>query len=148
MPSIIPGYLYSLFATIIVGALIIAMCGLSVSNIKAQTESQQLSNVADYVAAKSMELIAKAPQNNVSLKFALDVPQVIGNQRYWIQILNDSSSARVEVGFGLVAFSSDYRAVIPSEAAGYGLYVSGSGPAFLQYQSNSTGSYLAIYGGN
>jgi hypothetical protein len=148
MPSIIPGYLYALFASVIVGTLIISSCALATINVKAEAEKQQLSNISDYVATKGMELVASAPSNNCTLKATLDVPPLIGNQRYWIRILNDSSRAMVEVGFGTIAVSSEQRAYIPSDADASGIYISGSGAAFLQYHSNNTGSYLTLYGGN
>jgi hypothetical protein len=119
-----------------------------VASVKAQAENQQLSNIADYVAAKSMQLVADAPAENFSLKIALDIPQLIGNQRYWVQVLNDSSNAWVQTGFGASATASVHRTVIPSEVVASGVYVSGSGVAFLQYQCNSSGYYLTLIGGS
>ena len=34
MPSIIPGYVYSIFAALIVGAIIVCSCSVSMLNIK------------------------------------------------------------------------------------------------------------------
>lgn len=140
--------MYTIFATIIVGTLVIGMCALAAAEIKAEAEKQQLSNIADYVATKGMELIASAPSANFSLKAALDVPSLIGNQRYWIQIANDTSKTVVNVGFGTSAVFSGQDVVIPAQVYASGVYVSGSGAAFLQYQSNSTGVYLTLLGGN
>ncbi len=148
MPSIIPSYIYTLFAAIIVGTLVITMCGLAVANIKAEAEKQQLSNIASYVATKSLKLLSCAPSENLTASLQLDIPQLIGNQRYWIQIQNDTSSAWVEAGFGIMPTSSDQKALIPSEVAASGSYVSGSGAVFLEYYSNSTGLYLTLDGGN
>jgi hypothetical protein len=148
MPSIIPSYLYTIFASIIVGTLVIAMCALTTVNIKAEAEKQQLSNISDYVATKGMELIAGAPPTNFTLKTAVDVPPLIGNQRYWIQLSNDSAKVTVTAGFGTVAVRAGQEAVIPSGVYASGVYVSGSGAAFLQYQSNSSGLYLTLLGGH
>ena len=148
MPSIIPSYIYTLFASIIVGTLVIAMCGLTVAEVKAEAEKQQLSNIADYIAAKSINLASAIPTDSLTTKVSLDVPPLIGNQRYWIQIQNDSSGVWVEAGFGATPKSSLQKAYIPSEATAAGFYISGSGPAFLEYQSNSTGVYLKLNGGN
>jgi hypothetical protein len=148
MPSIIPSYIYTLFASIIVGTLVIAMCGLTVADVKAEAEKQQLSNIADYVATKGIKLASATPTGSLTTKVSLDVPPLIGNQRYWIQIQNDSSGVWAEAGFGESATSSIQKAYIPSEAAASGSYISGSGPAFLEYQSNSTGVYLTLNGGN
>lgn len=149
MPSIIPGYVYALFASIIVGTLIISTCGLTVANVKREAEEQQLSNIAEYVAVKSIELTAHAPADSLTSTTHLDVPPLIGNQRYWIQIANDSSKAWVEAGFGAAVLSSEQKILIPADIAASGTYVSGSGAtAFLQYNWGTTGATLTLYGGN
>jgi hypothetical protein len=148
MPSIIPSYLYTFFASIIVGTLIITTCAIGVINVKTEAEKQQLSNIADYVATKCMKLVDSAPSDNFTLRSVLDVPPLIGNQRYWVQILNDSSRVMVKAGFGATPGSSEQWAYIPFALFASGIYVSGSGAVFLQYQSNITGSYLTFYGGN
>jgi hypothetical protein len=91
MPSIIPSYIYTLFASIIVGTIVISACGLSTANMKAEAEKQQLSNIAEYVATESLELAAHATAENLTSTIHLNVPQLIGNQRYWIKIANDSA---------------------------------------------------------
>ncbi len=149
MPSIIPGYIYTLFASVIIGTLIISACGLTVTNVKREAEEQQLSNIAEYVAVKSMELTSHAPANNLTSTVHLDIPPLIGNQRYWIQIANDSSKAWVEAGFGATALSSEQRVYVPADIMASGIYASGSGAkAFLQYNWNATGASLTLYGGN
>lgn len=148
MSSIIPSYIYSLFATIIVGTLIVTTCAVATVNMKEEAEKQQLSNIADYVATNSMELLASPPADNLTLKMTLDVPPLIGNQQYWIQIQNDSSHTWVETGFGTTILSSDQQANIPSLVEATGFYVSDLGTCFLEYQSNKTGCYLILYGGN
>ena len=147
MPSIIPGYVYTLFASIIVGTLIISMCGLSIANVKHEAEEQQLSNIASYVAAKGIELVSQAGADNLTLSVALDVPSAVGNQRYWIKLQNDSSNAWVETGYGNTALSSEQRASIPAEIAASGVYISGSGIAFIEYTLNSSGAFLSLNGG-
>jgi len=148
MPSIIPSYIYTLFASIIVGTLVIAACGLSTSNLKHEAEKQQLSNIAEYVATESLELVSHAVAENLTSTIHLNVPQLIGNQRYWIKVANDSAKTWVEVGFGTTAISSDQRAYIPSEVAASGTYTSGSGAAILECHSNSSGVQLTLSGGN
>jgi hypothetical protein len=148
VPSIIPSYIYTLFASIIVGTIVISACGLSTANMKSEAEKQQLSNIADYVATESLELIAHAKAENLTSTLHLDVPQLIGNQRYWIRIANDSARTWVEAGFGTTAFSSEQRAYIPSQIAASGTYVSGSGAAILECHSDSAGTYLTLSGGS
>ena len=114
MPSIVPSYVYTLFASIIVGTIVIAACGLSTANMKSEAEKQQLSNIAEYVATESLELISHATAENLTSTLHLNVPPLIGNQRYWIKITNDSTKTWVEAGFGTTAISSEQRAYIPS----------------------------------
>jgi hypothetical protein len=147
MTSIIPGYVYSLFASIIVGTLVIAMCGLSVAAVKHDAEEQQLSSIANYVAAKATELASQAPESTIVLSEFMELPSSVGNQRYWIRIQNDSSSAWAESGYGTIALSSEQIAFIPLEIAASGVYLSGSGVAKLEYSVDSSGARLLLSGG-
>ena len=148
MPSIIPSYIYTLFASIIVGTIVISACGLSTVNVKHEAEKQQLSNIAEYVATESLELVSRAAAENLTSTIHLNVPQLIGNQRYWIKVANDSSKTWVEVGFGTTAISSEQLAYIPSEIVASGNYTSGSGAAVLECVSDSSGVHLTLSGGN
>ena len=148
MPSIIPSYIYTLFASIIVGTIVISACGLSTANMKAEVEKQQLSNIAGYVATESLELVAHATAENLTSTIHLNVPQLIGNQRYWIKIANDSAKTWVEAGFGTTATASDQLAYIPLEVVASGAYTSGSGTAILQCLPDSSGVQLTLSGGN
>jgi hypothetical protein len=148
VPSIIPSYIYTLFASIIVGTIVISACGLSTVNIKNEAEKQQLSNIAEYVATESLELVSQASSENLTSTLHIDVPQLIGNQRYWIKMENNSAKAWVEVGFGTTVLSSEQLAYIPSEVTVSGTYISGSGAAILECFSNSSGVKLNLSGGN
>jgi hypothetical protein len=148
MPSIIPGYVYALFASLIVGTLVIGACGVAMANIKANAETQQLSNISSYVATKSLEALSSGSTGNFTLTCSVDVPPLIGNQRYWLRLDNSSSYAWVEAGFGSYATESAPLTYIPCNALLSGDYVSGSGPAFIQFVSNSSGFYLTLFGGN
>jgi hypothetical protein len=148
LPSIIPSYVYTLFASIIVGAILICACGLSTVNIRHEAEKQQLSSVADYVVTKSLELISYASTDNLTSTLHLDVPLLIGNQAYWLQIANDSDSAWVEIGFGTSVQSSGHRAYIPSEVSAEGTYVSGVKSACLECYMNDSNVCLMLSGGS
>jgi len=148
VPSIIPSYIYTLFASIIVGTLVISACGLSTANVKAEAEKQQLSNIAEYVATESLQLISRATAENLTSTLHLDVSQLIGNQRYWVRIANDSAKTWVEAGFGTTAFSSEQRAFIPSDASASGTYISGSSAAILECHSDGSVVYLTLSGGS
>jgi hypothetical protein len=148
MPSLIPSYVYTLFASIIVGTIVISACGLSTVNVKQEAEKQQLSNISEYVATESLELISHATAENLTSTLRLDVPSLIGNQRYWIKIANDTAKTWVEVGFGTAVISSEQRAYMPSAVSASGTYISGSGVAILECYSNSSGVYLTLSGGS
>lgn len=149
MPSIIPGYVYTLFASVIVGTLIVAACAFSVANVKREAEEQQLYRIARYVAAKSVEFTVPYDTENLTVTLHLDVPALIGNQRYYLHVANDSTRAWVEAGFGAVVLSCQTRVEIPVEVAASGTYISGSGAsAFLQYSCGAAGASLMLYGGS
>ncbi len=138
MVTIIPSYIYSIFAALIVGTIIVASCSLSMVNVKNEAERQQLANVDEYVAAQSLTLITHVTEDGQSTTQFLDLPSQIGNQEYSICIANDSSSAWVESGFG-AAVQSQPQIYIPAEISASGTFISGWGRAFLQcYYQNQT----------
>ena len=148
MPSIIPSYIYTIFATVIVSTLVIGMCGLATSNIKQEAEKKQLSNIASYVAAKSLELGSNAFTNNLTSTVVLDVPGIIGDKMYWIRIANSSSETWVETGFGTSAVRSGYKTEIPLDISASGTVVSSSGLLLLSSYRDSAGVHLRLEGGS
>jgi hypothetical protein len=148
MPSIIPSYVYTLFASLIVGTIVISACALSTVNVKTEAEKQQLSSITEYIATESMELITHATAENLTSTLHLDMPPLIGNQRYWIKIANDSARTWVEAGFGTTVHSSNQRTYIPMEASASGTYTSSSGVATMECYSDSAGIHLKLSGGS
>jgi hypothetical protein len=148
LPSIIPSYVYTLFASLIVGSIVICACGLSTLSVKNEAKQQQLANIADYIATESLRLISHARADNLTATLSLTVPSSIGDQRYWIQIKNDSSRAWVEVGFGTTPTVSEQRKYIPAEVSASGTYTSGLGAATLKCYSDGSGVYLTLSGGS
>ena len=148
MPSIIPSYVYTLFASLIVGTIVVSACSLSTLNVKTEAETQQLTNIAEYVATESLDLISHAISENLTSTLHLNVPQLIGNKMYWIQIANDSARTWVESGFGTTAPSSEQRTYIPMEVSASGTYTSDSGVATLECYSDSVGIHLTLSGGS
>jgi hypothetical protein len=131
MVTIIPGYVYSIFAALIVGAIIVASCSAAMVNVKNEAENQQLANVDEYVAAQSLTLIMHVTEDGQNATQFLNLPSQIGDQEYSISIANDSSSAWVESGFG-ASVQSQPQIYIPAEISASGTFVSGWGRAFLQ----------------
>jgi hypothetical protein len=132
MPSIIPGWVYSMFAALIVGAILVYACSVSTINVKNQANTQQLKNIEEYVATQSLSLLTQTTENNQNTTQFLDIPSSIGNQRFWIRIANDSSGAWVESGFGTTLSSNSLQMNIPANFDGSGYFISGSGRAKLQ----------------
>jgi len=131
MVTIIPGYVYSIFAALIVGAIIVASCSLSMVNLKNEAENQQLANVDEYVAAQSLALVTHVTEDGQNATQFLNLPSQIGDEEYSISIANDSSIAWVESGFGATV-QNQPQIYIPVEINASGTFVSGWGRAFLQ----------------
>ena len=131
MPSIIPGYVYSIFAALIVGAIIVYACSISTLNVKNHANSQQLKNIDEYVATQCLSLISHTTESNQNTTQFLDIPSSIGNQRFWIHIYNASSGAWVESGFGTTISPNNPQVGIPATVEASGTFISGSGWAKL-----------------
>jgi hypothetical protein len=144
MPSIIPSYVYTLMASIVVGTLLIYAFDVSTVGTKNQAEKQQLTNIAEFVAIKSCELVSATTAENLSASLRLDLPPLIGDQRYWIQLGNDSFAGWVESGYGTTPHLNEEQAPIPFEVSASGAYVSDSGSASLNCWTNSTGTFLQL----
>ena len=147
MPSIIPSYIYTILGAMIVGTLVIGMVGLTSANIKQEAEKQQLSNIADCVAVKSLELSSHALVNNLSSTVNLELPSLIGGKSYYIMIANDSSNTWVDTGFGTPRPQGSTRTKIPLIAFASGTYISGSRCALLKCKALNEIVYLEIQGG-
>jgi hypothetical protein len=147
MPSIIPGYVYTFFALMIVGTLLISTFTAFAVSIKQDVEKEQLKNLLEYVAAESCELISTATTNNSTITVRLNMPSLVENRRYWIQLRNDSSLAWVEGGFGTSPVQTELSVFIPGMVSASGLYIGGYGVAVLECQVNGTITRLNLSGG-
>jgi hypothetical protein len=144
----IPSYVYTLFASLIVGSILICACALSTLNLENEAAQQQLSNIAEYVATESLELTSHAKADNLTATLSLTLPTSIRDQRYWIQIKNDTVRTWVEVGLGTSPTNSQQRTYIPADIAASGTYVSGLRVATLECTSDGSSVYLSLSGGN
>ena len=147
MPSIIPGYVYSLFAALIVGTIIVCSCSLSTLNIKNEAKNQQLTNISKYVATEGLNLLSYATKDNQNATQFLNLPSQIGNQIYWIQIANDSSGVWAESGFGTTVTSSPERIYVPANVGASGIFISSYGRAILQCTSENQTVTLTLMSG-
>ena len=132
MVSIIPGWVYSLFAALVVGTIVVSTCSLATVNVRNEAENQQLRNIDTYVATQSLMLLTHVADNNQSESEFLNFPSQIANQIYWVSLANDSSAAWVESGFGTEATTSQPQIYLPAQVAASGFFVSGYGRALLQ----------------
>ena len=144
MPTIIPGYLYSILAALIVGSIIIYSCSVASMNIKNQAAVQELTNINEYVAAQSLNLLSHTTSDSQNKTQFLDIPSQIGNQPFWISITNDSLGAWVESGFGTTVSSHGNKIDIPADVAASGAFMSGSGRAILQYRFENQTATLTL----
>ena len=139
MVTLIPGYIYSILAAVIVGTIVVSSCTLMLASLKSEALSQQLANVDEYVAAQSLNLVNHVTENGQNATQILNLPTEIGNRAYWISINNDGSNAWVESGFGATAIGSRPQIYIPADVAASGTFVSGWGSATLHcvYQNQT-----------
>lgn len=147
MPSIIPSYVYTFFALTIVGTLLICTFSAFAVSVRQDVEKEQLKNLLEYVAAESCELISTVMANNSTITVRLNMPSLVGNQRYWIQLRNDSSLAWVEGGFGTSPAQTELCVFILGIVSASGQYVGGYGVAALECQVNGTTTCLNLYRG-
>jgi hypothetical protein len=120
---------------------------MSISNVRREAEEQQLSNIANYVLGESMQLLSTNPSENFNSTRQLELPSLIGNQRFWVQMANDSSKTWIEAGLGIIGTSNGTRVYVPSEVVASGTYISGSGPANLRSYYEHSSIHLTIEGG-
>jgi hypothetical protein len=133
LPSITPSYLYTFVALIAVSSLLIFSFMAYAEALRASSETRQLKNLMDYVAAESTELLTLALATNATSEAFLQMPASIGNKQYWLQFRNDSSKTLLEGGLGNVPMEgTELRIYLPKEASATGYYVGGYGAAHLK----------------
>jgi len=146
MPSIIPGYVYTLFAALVVGTILVSACTLATLNVKNEAVNQQLMNINQYVATQSIILLNYVAQNNQNITQTLNLPASVGNQIYWVSIDNDSSGAWVSSGFGSTAVITQQGMYIPVEVSASGVFVSSYGHPTLRCSCLSQSFSLTLSG--
>ncbi|MGD6851441.1 MAG: hypothetical protein ACQCN6_05195 [Candidatus Bathyarchaeia archaeon] len=131
MPTIIPNYVYSLFAALIVGSIVVYACASATAAMQSRAQTQQLTNIDQYVAAEALTLLSHTTQENQTASCILDLPSSVGNQRYWISLDTDSSGAWVRSGFGVDVHPTSFGVYVPAEVQASGSFVGGSGRSML-----------------
>jgi hypothetical protein len=132
---------------IAVGSLLVVAFAFSTENLRNQAEIQQLKRIAEYVAAKGCELVSASKANVVYANYTLDIPILVGDKQYWIQLENDSSSAWVETGFGDVSTGTGQQVTLPLQVSASGTYISEYGIPVLQCNISDGNACLELSGG-
>jgi hypothetical protein len=132
---------------IIVGSLLIVAFTFSTENLRNQAQLQQLKRIAEYIAAKGCELVSASKANIVYANFTLDIPILVGDKQYWIQLENDSSTAWVEIGFGDASSGTGQQVTVPLRVSASGTYISEYGIPVLQCNISDGNARLELSGG-
>jgi hypothetical protein len=131
MVSSIPSYMYSLFASLIIGSILVCAVSVETMSIRSTANEQQLQNIQQYVAAQALTLITQTTLEGQSTTQYLDIPSAIGNQRFYIHLASDQDSAWVTSGFNM-NITNSRPTEIPAKVEAQGSYLSGSGRPLLQ----------------
>lgn len=132
MPTTIPSYLYSLLASLIIGTILISAVSVETLQIRNNAKDQQLKTIEQYVAAQTLQLISQTTLENQTCTQHLNIPPAIGNERFWINLTNNTQTAIIETGYGLTITPTDKTLTLPTKAQATGTYVSGQGHPVLQ----------------
>jgi len=133
MPSITPSYLYTFIALIAVSSLLVFSFMAYADTLRVFSETKQLKNLIDYVAAKSTELLALTLATNATAETFFQMPATIGNKQYWLLLRNDSAKTWLEGGLGdIIMEGTELRVYLPREASATGYYIGGYGVAHLK----------------
>jgi hypothetical protein len=127
-----------------VGALLIYASNLSSISVRNEADMQELENIAEYVATTSCQLVSLTETNNVTANLMLNIPAIVGNQRYWIQLDNDSSRGWVNIGFGTTPQLGGQITYIRFKVAAFGDYISEAGMPVLRCYNNGSATCVEL----
>lgn len=146
MPSIIPSYLYTFFALILVGTILIGTFGSFAVSLKQIPEEKMLKNILDYVAAESMELIncVTTMSEKATVKAVLNVPLTINHKQYWLRLNTNSEYAFIEAGLGAIPTRAHFKIYLSTGVSAYGEIIGGFGKALLTCQRTDSRIYLSL----
>jgi hypothetical protein len=139
LPSITPSYLYTFVALMAVSSLLIFSFMAYAEALRVSSETRQLKNLMDHVAAKSTELLTLTLATNATSEAFLPMPASIGNKQYWLRLCNNSDKTWLEGGFENVPMEgAELRVYLPKEACATGYYIGGYGAVHLRCYSNAS----------
>lgn len=139
MPTITPSYLYTFVALMAVSSLLFFSFMAYAEALRVSSETRQLKNLMDHVAAKSTELLTLTLATNATSEAFLPVPVSIGNKQYWLRLCNNSDKTWLEGGFGNIPIEgTELRIYLPKETSATGYYIGGYGAVHLKCYSNAS----------
>jgi len=119
-------------AMIAIGTLLIFSFNSYAATLQFIPETEQLDNLLNYVAAKTIELMTST-QTDAVTQFYVNLPTEIGNQQYWIRLQNDTTQSWVMGGFGADwNITSSHEVFLPGKSIATGYCLSIYGPAVLK----------------
>jgi len=133
LPSITLSYLYTFIALVAVSSLLVFSFMAYADALRVFSETRQLKNLMDRMAAKSTELLTFTLATNATAEAFIQMPAAIGNKQYWIQFRNNSVEAWLEGGLGnMLVEATELRIYLPRGASATGYYIGGYGAACLR----------------
>ena len=148
MPSLASSYLYTFFALTAVGALLVSTFSSFTVYLKQLPEEKKLENLTKYVASKCDELILASKVGNASkAELKLEMPLKIGTKHYWIRLMNGSSNAWVEGGFGTGPIRAIYKFYLVEKVVASGFFVCVSDKLTITCEKNGRNILLSLGAG-
>lgn len=137
MPTLTLSFLYTFVAMIAVSTLLVASFMVYTNALRTSSEAKRLQNLIEIVAAKGTELLTLTSATNASAEAFIDMPAVIGEKQYWMQLHNDSANVWLEGGLGNTpAEGAEMRVYLPTQASVSGRYIAGFGAAHLKCETS------------
>ena len=145
MPSIAISNFLATIALIVASTLLVSSFSFYTITVRTIPEIQKLQNILNHLAAKGDELLALVAVTNSTIRLFNQLPTRIGDQQYWIQLRNDSSSAWVEGALGQPGErETTYQVFLPKKTVASGQYIGGYGSAILECYMNSSTPQLNL----
>jgi len=141
----VSSYVYTLVGLTAVSALLLYSLNSYAFTLRSTSETDQLRNIVNGVAAKANEILTLVTSTNLTLTAYLDLPTTIGDQQYWMRIRNDSSRAWIEGSLGQIWEGNvELHVFIYPKASVSGYFVSTHGHTLLQGYMNGSAPQLNL----
>jgi hypothetical protein len=147
LASIPTSYLYTFVAILAVSTLLTSSFVTYTNAVRFSSERKQLGDLMNQVSAKGTELITTVLTSNATIEAYIQMPEMIGNKHYWLQLGNDSVSAWLQGGFGdRPVDEPDSRVYLPKGVLARGYFTGGNGAVHLSCNFTSGVQQLLLSG--